>query len=362
MNITKVILFIIAAGFIFCSCSDKTIGLNCTSIVLDTTDATSISFDDCFEVLSCIPLEENENCYISSVRRIEFFDGYYYMSSSNANIGLVVFDRTGKFVRRIGRKGKGHGEYTNIYDFSIDRKNKRILMLCNKSSLLKVYSLEGVFQNEVILHNTSLNDLACINGLILCSTNHQGFTKESEDSLFYIFDENFRFVKKHTYISNNSIGMTSFIPASIRTYGDRFIYSDFHEHRTFVLNSHGDVENCLEYEKDQLIPISALKNPKVFMENQFDYDFIFGSAILDDKCITAYKDRKRMKLSINKINGDCLLNRSLSTLLPDFIGYEDNSILSIISADNLKSLKIKPFHSNLANANYFIIKYKLKKS
>ena len=147
----RITLFTIVTILLVSSCSDKTIGLNCVPIVLDSTDTTSISFDDCFEVLSCIPLEENEEGYISSVRRIEYFDGHYYIGSSNANVGLLVFDRTGKFVRRIGRKGNGHGEYTNIYDFSIDRKNRRVLMFCNRSSLIKVYSLDGEFQNEVIL-------------------------------------------------------------------------------------------------------------------------------------------------------------------------------------------------------------------
>ena len=356
----RITLFTIVTILLVSSCSDKTIGLNCVPIVLDSTDTTSISFDDCFEVLSYIPLEENEEGYISSVRRIEYFDGHYYIGSSNANVGLLVFDRTGKFVRRIGRKGNGYGEYTNIYDFSIDRKNRRVLMFCNRSSLIKVYSLDGEFQNEVILHNTSLNDLACINGLILCSTNHQGFTREQEDSLFYIFDENFRFVKKHTYISDNSIGMSSCMPASIRTYSNRFVYSDFHEHRLFVLNRHGEVETCLEYEKDKLIPLSALKTPKLFVKNQFEYDFIFGSAILGDKCITAYKENKQMKLSINKINGDCILNRPLSTLLPDFMGYDDNSFLSIVSAEYLKSLNVKLLLDNHVGVNYYIIKYRLK--
>lgn len=362
MNQLRLLVLIFLSVVFFCSCSNNVLELSCTPIILDSTDTISISFDDCFEITSCIPLEETSDCYMSSPRRVEFFKGKYYVSSSNADFGLVVYDAKGSFVSRIGKKGHGRGEYTNIYDFSIDQKNRRILIICDKSSLVKVYSLDGIFQKEKVIHNTLLSNLACVNGLVLCPTNHQGFTKYPSDSLFYIFDENLNFVKKHTYISNNSLGMTSPIPSNIRTYGEKFVYSDFHEHRTFILNKYGDIEKCFQYEEDGLVPIAALKSPKIFMANQFVYDFILGSAIVDEKCITTYKAGRRMKLSINNNNGDCIVNKPLSTLLPDFHGYENNQILSVISIETLKSLTKTSFHNYIGNARYFIIKYKLKES
>lgn len=359
----KTILFIWSffTVVLVCSCSDKTLDISCTPILLNSTDTTSISFDDCFEILSCIPLEETNDCYITNIRRVEYFEGNYYISSSDANVGLVVFDAKGNFVRRIGKKGNGHGEYTNIYDFSIDKKNRRILILCNRNSLVKVYSLDGVFQKEKILHNTSLNDLACIDGVILCPTNHQGFATVENDSLFYVFDEDLNLVKRHTYVSNNSVGMSSFIPSNIRAHKKMFIYSDFHEHRIFILNEHGDVNNCYEYRKDNLIPIEALESPRTFMDKQFEYDFILNNAILDDKCITIYKEGRRMKLSINMINGECVINRPLNSVLPDFVGYENDYILSVISLENLKEFNPSLYHKYTGDACYFIIKYKLKK-
>ena len=232
--------------------------------------------------------------------------------------------------------------------------------MCNRSSLAKVYTLDGIFQEEKVLHETSLSNLACIDGVILCPTSHQGFTSTEEDSLFYIFDENLNFIKKHTYISNNNLGMSSLVPSNIRTYGNKFVYSDFHEHRTFILNKQGDVEKCYEYKKDHLIPISALRDTRLFMDNQSNYDFILNSAIQDGKCITAYKEGRRMRLSINRADGDCIINKPLSMVLPDFIGYDNDNIVSIISSDDLNRIKSNSYNKFTDTACFFIIKYKLK--
>lgn len=342
------------------SCKNKPTESSYTQIILDSTDTISASFNDFFEISSCIPLEETKDCHITSVRRVEFFEGNYYISSSNANVGLVVFDDKGRFVRRIGGKGKGRGEYIEIYDFTINKKNKHILLLCDRSSLIKEFSIDGTFLKGKIIHETSLSNIACTDGLFLCPTNHQGFTKNESDSLFYIFDENLDFKRKHTYISRNDLGIPSIIPANIRSYGDRFVYTDFHEHRTFILNKNGDIETCFEYKKDKMLPTDAFESAATFMEKQFDYDFITNSAILENKCITLYKEGRSMKLSINRFDGECIINKPTSDLIPDFIGYEDNCILSVVSLESLKSLNKSVYNNYKGNACFFIIKYKLK--
>jgi len=327
--------------------------------MLNAEDTVSLSFNDCFDITECVPLEETDDSHVSDIRRIEFFEGNYYLFSSNSNIGLLVFDKNGKFVRRIGMKGNGHGEYTTIFDFAIDKKNRRLLLLCNRSSLIKIFSLDGIFIKEKVLHKTALNNLACINGLIVCTTNHQGFTPNEIDSLFYIFDEKLNFIKKHTYISENNLGVSTIIPSNIRVYGNKFVYTDFHEHSTYLLNAQGEIERCYKYEKDNLMLLEEMKNFTVFTANQFKHDFIFDSAILKDKCITLYKEGKRMKLSLNGLNGECFTNKPVDTLIPDFIGYDGEQIISVISLEDLNLFNNVPYHNN-NNVYYCIIKYKLK--
>lgn len=333
--------------------------MDCVNIPLHSSDTIKSSFSDYFEISKCLPLEVSNECNISFARRIECFEDNYYVFSSNGNVGIFVFNKDGKFTRKIGEKGNGPGEYTNIIDFSLDRKNRRLLLLCNRPSFVKIYSLDGVFLEDKILNNTSLSDIASINGTILCPTNHQGFTKNESDSLFYIFDENFKLIKKHTFISDNSIGTTSFIPSNTKAYGDKFIFSDFHEHRTFVLNNNGDIEKCFKYEDDNLISLDNQKSIKLFMDNQLKSSFILSSSILNEKCVTFYKSGKNINISINKSDGERIVNNAIKSF-PYFLGYDGELAISAVTQEELKLLNVKNKYENADTPGFYLIKYKLK--
>lgn len=352
-------LQLVVGSVLLLSCSDRTLNIDSVNIPLQSTDTAMTTFNDYFDISMCLPLEDTNECHISFARRIECFEENYYVFSSNGNVGLFVFGRDGKFIRKIGEKGHGPGEYTNILDFTIDRKNRRLLLLCNMPSLVKVYTLDGTFLEEKVLGNVSLSDIACVNGLILCPTNHQGFTRNESDSLFYIFDKDFKLVKKHTFISDNSIGTTSFIPANIKAYGDKFVFSDFHEHRTFLLDNHGDVEKCFQYEDDKLISLDNQKSIKSFMDNQLKSSFILSSSILNDKCITFYKSGKSINLSINKPDGARIVNSAIRSF-PDFLGYDGSLAISAVTQGELKDLNVKSEYDNADSHGFYIIKYKLK--
>lgn len=342
----------------FLSCSDKLSDITYVNIPLNSSDTTAASFGNYFTITKCLQLEGSGDCQISFARKVEYYDNKYYVFSSNGNVGIFVYDENGKFVRRIGNKGNGRGEYTNIFDFAIDRKNHRILLLCNRKSYIKVFSLDGEYIEEKTLHETSFSDIACVNGLILCPTNHQGFTKNEDDSLFYVFDEKFNLIKKHTFIPENCIGTTSFIPSNTKTYKDNFIFSDFHEHRTFLLNDQGNIEKCFKYEESNLTSLEDQKHIKGFMDNVQTSSFILSSAILDNKCITFYKAGKKTRISINKMNGERILDTPVKTF-PYFLGYDGEQALSAVSHSELKALGVKLQDEEEVSPNYYIIKYRL---
>lgn len=356
-TITTVLLALYSASFF--SCSDKLSDIACVKIPLNSSDTTTASFGDYFSITKCLQLEGSKDCQISFARKVEYFENEYYVLSSNGNIGLFVYDKNGKFVRQIGNKGNGRGEYTNIFDFAIDRKNRRILLLCNKKSYIKVFSLNGKYLEDKTLHETSLSDIACINGLTICPTNHQGFTMKETDSLFYVFDENFNLIKKHTFIPENSIGTTSFIPSNMKAYGEKFVFSDFHEHRTFLLDERGNIERCFKYEGNNLTSLDDQKNIKNFMDNVQKYSFILSSSILDNKCITFYKTGKETRISICKIDGERIVDTPIKSF-PYFLGYDGEQALSAVSHSELNALGVKVQDNGSENADYYIIKYKLR--
>jgi hypothetical protein len=78
-----------------------------------------------------------------------FVNNSIYLSTMNS--GILVFDKKGKLIRKIGVFGRGPGEYTYCYYFTVDDKNETVYVLDSK--IIKVYSKSGNF-----LRSFSLNE------------------------------------------------------------------------------------------------------------------------------------------------------------------------------------------------------------
>jgi hypothetical protein len=96
----------------------------------------------CFS--SFIPLETNENSIISGINKIYFTDNHIYILDRDGGKGVFIFDRNGKFIRKIGRTGGGPGEYVSIDDFTIDKNNLTVYLLTNRENIL-LYRVDGKY-------------------------------------------------------------------------------------------------------------------------------------------------------------------------------------------------------------------------
>ncbi|MDH7513415.1 MAG: 6-bladed beta-propeller [Clostridiales bacterium] len=63
-------------------------------------------------------------------------------------VNIKVFDRQGKFIRAIGKKGQGPGEFQNPSDFHVTSKEE-ILVCDSPSRRLLLFKLDGEFLKEL---------------------------------------------------------------------------------------------------------------------------------------------------------------------------------------------------------------------
>lgn len=101
----------------------------------------SLVFSDFFKAPKVILLETKPECVIQNVRSLEIYKGDIYILDDRAN-KLYVFDGNGTFKRTISSPGRGHGEYIELVDFSIDRKNGIIYLLDESTDEILKFSLE----------------------------------------------------------------------------------------------------------------------------------------------------------------------------------------------------------------------------
>ncbi|MDR2036799.1 MAG: 6-bladed beta-propeller [Bacteroidales bacterium] len=118
------------------------------------SEGDSLKLSSVFKPVETIILETNENCLIGEINAIQAFDDYLFILDMHQAKGLFVFNREGKFIRRIGSIGKGPGEYTFPRDFTIDPDKKEIYLLDFNTNSIHLYTLEGVYQRTI----TSLCD------------------------------------------------------------------------------------------------------------------------------------------------------------------------------------------------------------
>jgi hypothetical protein len=74
-----------------------------------------------------------------------FINNSIYLSALNS--GVMVFDRKGKLLRKIGNIGRGPGEYNYYYKFTVDDKSETVCVV--DFNIIKGYSKTGNFLRNI---------------------------------------------------------------------------------------------------------------------------------------------------------------------------------------------------------------------
>jgi len=139
LTIYLIFFFVIAS----CNNQDQTQFNKLETIDLDKglKDTKEIVLSQIATDIQYIPLETNEECLITSVSQIfTFKDKFIVFDDRQKNIYL--FETTGKFIRKIGEKGIGPGEYNEAFRVSFCDKDSTILVK-DRDNIL--YGLDGKF-------------------------------------------------------------------------------------------------------------------------------------------------------------------------------------------------------------------------
>ena len=171
--------------FLICSCKEEKVdyGIPLNTISFDF-EKDKAEFDDLLNLIDSIQvikLETNENCLISVVSKIMFDEDYLYILDEGVSEALFKYTRSGKFVQKIGNKGKGPGEYIRPSDF---------FLLDDQLVLLDGYSAKVIFFSKTgdFLKQFSTNTMAEKFGKI--DANHFAMFNLNETSMFSLSNYN----------------------------------------------------------------------------------------------------------------------------------------------------------------------------
>jgi len=119
------------------------VGDSARVLFVDNTKAfVSIPKDSLFEArYDVVPLETSVESLISQIGRISIYENNFYVLDRSSS-SVLVFDGSGRFVKKIAHVGRGRGEYVSLTDFGIDTKNNNIVLYCDRPKKIIVYALE----------------------------------------------------------------------------------------------------------------------------------------------------------------------------------------------------------------------------
>src|SRR5699024_7296012 len=107
-----------------------------------------IFIEDDIEFISLKPNEKGEGLLVMPATFYFFDQKWLVYDPRNEVSNALLFDHNGKFIKYVGKKGKGPDEYVAISLCKINREQKRIEMVDAGTNEILFYDFEGQFINS----------------------------------------------------------------------------------------------------------------------------------------------------------------------------------------------------------------------
>lgn len=138
------------------SCQEKKETSVITEIHTDKFVETQLKLSDIAEELKYIQLD---NTRLMNSWQIKMTDKYIFVAARDE---LLQFDREGTFIKTIGSKGQGPGEFASCTNIALDEKGERIFV--RNGSWALAYSFEGEFLGKTEIPLEGMVDVAYTHG------------------------------------------------------------------------------------------------------------------------------------------------------------------------------------------------------
>lgn len=113
-------------------------------LMLNNQNPNNIKLD-----IDYIQLESNSECLIGEIDKIYWIDSLWVVFDKYKANSIFVYDNHGKFKNKIGRRGKGVGEFLYVSDICVDENRKNVYVYDNKIKKLITFTLDNSVVKEI---------------------------------------------------------------------------------------------------------------------------------------------------------------------------------------------------------------------
>lgn len=187
---------------------------NDAEIRIEKNFVGEVRLDEIYDEISFVPLRFAESAPVANVYQSVVAEGKIFL---NTNSTIVEYSMDGDFIRSVGHRGRGPGEYANINSFYV--ADGYVYILDWNRKLVK-YSVDGEFVREMRL-DWFAGSVFARDGRLVITSGYQ-----NPGDLFNVFDaESFEPETSFQLVNENRFSYRQFMfPNCFALYGEDVIY------------------------------------------------------------------------------------------------------------------------------------------
>lgn len=143
-----------------------------------------------------IELESNSESFLGEVSDIILTMNYILILDRKLQT-VLLFDSIGKYLRKIGKKGQGPGEFGTAFNIAIDDNENRIYIYSTGDKIIE-YDIYGNFVRDISTRGVKMHFFRMVGDKILFTVAYP-LTLTSGGYTFGLMDSNGKILKKKLY-------------------------------------------------------------------------------------------------------------------------------------------------------------------
>ncbi len=295
-----------------------------------------IKLNQLFSNFDFISLETTDEAIIGNISKLIFNDDNIFILDNSQAKKIFIFNTNGKFIRTIGKIGKGPGEYTNIEDFTIDKATGNIVILAYPSMVL-IYNTEGAFIKQKKLSDEALlwNIGSYQNGFI-CSSNHQSVLKGDNAFLLFNYTNDFKLKSRSINVLSHQAAVPPLISNPLLNYQNQVAYFDFHTSSLYLGANTSNMKRIHFNFEGKNVPEEVYASSQEFFMNQNKYSFFADLVLTKDKILSRFASEGKLYVLIINLSTFNTSVYEYNDWFPRLLFYNDGIIYSSMSALQFK--------------------------
>jgi len=155
-----------------------------------SSDETKMNLSEIAEKVEYVFLETTDECLMDKIKKVIVDDSLVFITDKKQ---LLIFNNSGKFLKAVGNKGRGPGEFVEVMDFSVDIATDRIFVMDRYQQKVFCYSYNGKYQSEFRLKTPYPSKIAVVknSGLMISYARPQFIRNNNHGFAFYTFEGQF---------------------------------------------------------------------------------------------------------------------------------------------------------------------------